>query len=194
MPAEAKIPKSITPWIAVLSLVVQESDTVAGVSRRLKEQFRAAHFPESSAHNNIRSLAGVGYLRLVEEGSEPTLNRYEATTAGDEVSRRWLLSSLTPMMRDPLQGKLSFVGYEQIDALIELVRAEEQAFRSEYERLQVRCLGHKRFRDRLAALDCQAELQAIKLKDEAEWFGDEVMRRKKRARELEELLSRLREG
>jgi DNA-binding PadR family transcriptional regulator len=194
MPAEAKIPKSITPWIAVLSLVVQESDTVAGVSRRLKEQFKAARFPESSAHNNIRSLASVGYLRLVEEGSEPTLNRYEATTAGDEVSRRWLLSSPTPIMRDPLQGKLSFVGYEQIAALIELVRAEEQEFRSEYDRLQVQCLGHKRFRNRLAALDCQAELQAIKLRDEAEWFGDEVIRRKKRARDLEELLSRLREG
>jgi DNA-binding PadR family transcriptional regulator len=194
MPAEAKIPKSITPWITVLSLVVQEPDTVAGVSRRLKEQFPAAHFPESSAHNNIRSLVKAGYLRLVEEGRGPTLNRYEATDAGNDASCRWLLSALPPTMRDSLQGKLAFVGCEQIAALIELVGEEERAFRREFDRLQGRWMGHKRFRSDLAEVDWQAELQAIRLKDEAEWFGEEVMRRKKRVAELEELLLSLRGG
>ncbi len=193
MPAEAEIPKSITPRIAVLSLVVQEPDTVAGVSRRLKEQFPAAQFPESSAHNNMRSLAQTGHIRLVEEGAEPPLNRYEATTAGDELSRRWLLSSLPPMMRDPLQGKLAFVGSEQIAALIRLVREEEQAFTIEYDQVQSRWLKHKRFRDDLLRADWRAELQAIKLKDEVDLFGVMVMRRKKVRRELEELLLTLRE-
>ena len=115
MPAEKEIPKNITPQIAVLSLVVQEPDTVAGVSRRLKEQFPAARFPESSAHNNMRSLAATGHIRLVEEGTEPPFS-YEATVAGDELSRKWIWRSTPPMMRDPLQGKLAFVGYKQIAA------------------------------------------------------------------------------
>jgi DNA-binding PadR family transcriptional regulator len=192
MPTEADIPKNITPRIAVLSLVVQESDTVAGISRRLKEQFPAAQFPESSAHNNMRTLAEAGYLRLVEVGAEPPLNRYEATVAGDELSRKWVLrSSLPPMMRDPLQGKLAFVGYEEIAALIRLVREEERAFGVEYDQVQSRWLGHKRFRDDLAGLDWHAELQAIKLKDEVDLFGVMIRRRKRVRAELEELLSRL---
>jgi hypothetical protein len=191
MPAEAEIPKNITPRIAVLSLVVQQPDTVAGISRRLKEQFPAAQFPESSAHNNMRTLAEAGYLRLIEEGAE-SLNRYEATAAGDELSRQWVLrSSLPPMMRDPLQGKLAFVGYEQIAALIQLVREEEQAFMIEYDLVQSRWLKHKRFRDDLTGIDWRAELQAIKLKDEVDLFGVMVMRRKKVRAELEELLLRL---
>jgi DNA-binding PadR family transcriptional regulator len=192
MPAEADTPKNITPRIAVLSLVVQEPDTAAGVSRRLKEQFPAAQFPESSAHNNMRSLAATGHIRLVEEGTEPPLNRYEATAAGDELSRQWVLrSSLPPMMRDPLQGKLAFVGYKQIAALIQLVREEDRAFRIEYDQVQSRWLSHKRFRDDLAGIDWHAELQAIKLKDEVDLFGVMVIRRKKVRRELEELLLRL---
>jgi DNA-binding PadR family transcriptional regulator len=188
-----EIPKGITPRIAVLSLVVQESDTVAGVSRRLKEQFAAAQFPESSAHNNMRSLASAGYLRLVEEGRVPTLNRYEATAAGEELSSRWVMSSLPPLMRDPLQGKLAFVGCEQIAAFIALTREEERAFKREYNRVHSLWAGNKRLRDISAEVDWYAELQAIKLKDEVDLLGVEVTRRKRRVRELEELLLRLRE-
>jgi len=192
MPAEASIPKSITPRIAVLSLVVRQPDTVAGIGRRLKEEFPAARFPESSAHNNMRSLAESGYLRLVEEGTEPSLNRYEATAAGDELSRRWVLrASLPPMMRDPLQGKLAFVGPEQVAALIQLVRKEERAFTVEYDQVQSRWLRHKRFREGLTEIDGHAELQAIRLKDEVELLGMMVLRRKKVRTELEELLLRL---
>jgi hypothetical protein len=192
MPAEEEIPKNITPRIAVLSLVVEEPDTVAGVSRRLKERFPAAQFPESSAHNNMRSLAASGHIRLVEESTEPPLS-YEATVAGDELSRKWIWRSTPPMMRDPLQGKLAFVGYEQIAAFIQLVREEERAFAIDYDQVQSRWLSHKRFRDDLAKMDWHAELQAIRLKDEVDLFGVMVIRRKKVRRELEELLLRLSE-
>jgi hypothetical protein len=97
------------------------------------------------------------------------------------------------MMRDPLQGKLAFAGHEQIAALIELVREEEHAFAADYDRVQSRWLRHKRFRDDLDATDWRAELQAIRMKDEVDLFGVMVMRRKKVRRELEGLLSRLKE-
>lgn len=187
-------PKGITPRIAVLSLLVQEPDTVAGVGRRLKDLFPAAQFPESSAHNNVRSLATAGYLRLVEEGRMPTLNRYEATATGEEFSSRWLLSSLPAMMRDPLQGKLAFVGCEQIAAFIELTRQEERAFKVKYDKSRRRWLEHKRVRDDLAQIDWQVELEAIRLKDEADLLGVEVFRRKKMVKELQELLLRLGKG
>jgi DNA-binding PadR family transcriptional regulator len=196
MPAEADIPpKTITPRIAVLSLVVQQADTAAGVSRRLKEQFPAAQFPESSAHNNMGSLAEKGYLRLVEEGPEPSLNRYEATDEGDKLSRQWRLrASLPPRMRDTLQGKLAFVGQEEIRVLIRLVREEERAFRAEYDRAQSRKSSHMSFREAVTGIDCQAELQAIKLGDEVALASVMVWRRMKVRKALEELLVRLEAG
>jgi DNA-binding PadR family transcriptional regulator len=119
VPVEAKIPKDITPQIAVLSLVVQQADSVAGISRRLREQFPVAQFPASSAHNNLKSLAEAGYVRLMEQGTETSWNRYEATAAGKEFARQWVMrSSLPPMMRDPLQGKLAFAECGEIAPLI----------------------------------------------------------------------------
>jgi DNA-binding PadR family transcriptional regulator len=194
--AEPDIPKTITPRIAVLSLVSQRADTVADISRRLKEEFPAAQFPESSAHNNVRKLAAAGYLRLVEEGPEPSLNRYEATDEGKELARRWRLRSvIPPMTRDTMQGRLAFIeGEAEIRGQIALVREEERGFQVQHDRAYSRARSQKLFRDTLSGIDVGAELEAIRLKDEYELLMVMVRRCMQVRKELEALLARLDKG
>jgi hypothetical protein len=192
MAAAAEIPKNITPRIAVLGLLVQQPDTISGVSRRLREQFPTAYFPESSAYNNVKSLTQAGFLRLADRSSGLPPRSYVATTAGNKFSQKWVLSSsLPPVMRDPLQGKLAFVDRDHIVALIRLVREEERAFTLDYDRVQSRSFAHKRFRNELTEPEWSIEVHAIRLKDEVALSGVMVLRRKKVRKELEELLRRL---
>lgn len=44
----------LTPRMMVLGLVIQREDTVAGVARRLADQFASARFPRSSEHKNLK--------------------------------------------------------------------------------------------------------------------------------------------
>jgi DNA-binding PadR family transcriptional regulator len=195
MPAE-DIPRTITPRIAVLSLISQRADTVADIGRRLKQEFPAAQFPESSAHNNVRKLADAGYLRLVEEGLEPSQNRYEATDEGKELARRWRLRSvIPPMTRDTMQGRLAFTeGEEEIRAQIALVHEEARGFQVQHDQAYSRARSQKRFRDALTGIDVEAELEAIRLKDEYELLMVMVRRCMQVRKELEALLARLDKG
>jgi DNA-binding PadR family transcriptional regulator len=195
MPAERDIPKNITPRIAVLSLISQQADSVAAIGRRLKEEFPAALFPESSAHNNVKSLVQCGYLRLVEEGPEPSLNIYEATDEGKEFARRWRLRSCVPATRDKLQGRLAFIeGEAEIRTQIALVYKEELAFTAQYDLAYSRARSQKLFRETLPGIDVRAELDAIRLKDEYELLMVNMRRCMKVRKELEEVLARLDKG
>jgi DNA-binding PadR family transcriptional regulator len=195
MPPE-EIPKTMTPRIAVMSLISQEPDSVSGVSRRLKKKFPAAQFSESAAHNNVSKLVGGGYMRLVEEGSKPSLDRYEATEEGKELARLWRLRSvIPPMTRDTMQGRLAFTeGAAEIRTQIALVREEESAFRFQHDEAYTRARSQKIFRDALTGIDVRAELDAIRLKDEYELLMVMVRRCMKVRDELELLLVRLDKG
>lgn len=129
-----KIPRTgeMSSSMAVLGLVVQQPDTIAGVAYRLSEVFPRARWSAGAAHSNMRSLAKQGLLQVVQEGSMPTLDRYEATHVGVAEFRRWLVqsSSLSPALRDALQARLEFVGLEELSALLETVRRRTSAGRS----------------------------------------------------------------
>jgi DNA-binding PadR family transcriptional regulator len=178
----------------VLGLVVQEPDTAAGVARRLAEQFASARFPRSSAHKNLPNLAERGYLRLLEKGPEPSLDRYEATPEGVEHLRRWLRgSSLPPTIRDALQGKLEFLELEDLVALVRAVREEEKAYSYACDIAHARVLQQQRSRRRAGggAADWRARLRGIQSKDEATLWSMMSQRLERLLGELEDLLEEL---
>jgi DNA-binding PadR family transcriptional regulator len=180
-----------TPRMMVLGLVIQQSDTAAGVARRLAEQFASARFPRSSAHKNLPNLAERGYLRLVERGAEPSLDRYEATQEGVEHLRGWLRSStLPPTIRDALQGKLEFLGLEDLVALVRVVREEEKAYSYACDIAHARVLQEQRSRRRLGGgiVDWRLRLRGIQSKDEATLWSMMSQRLERLLGELEELL------
>jgi DNA-binding PadR family transcriptional regulator len=180
-----------TPRMMVLGLVIQQPDTAAGVGRRLAEQFASARFPRSSAHKNLPNLAERGYIRLVERGSEPSLDRYEATPAGLEHLRRWLLgSTLPPTIRDALQGKLEFLEVEDLAALVRVVREEEKAYTYACHIAHARVLQEQRSRRRAqaGATDWRVRLRGIQSKDEATLWSMLSQRLERLLGELEELL------
>ncbi len=196
MPVEADIPKTLTPQIAVACVVAQLADTVAGISRRLRQLFPAAQFPESTVHNNTKSLAKDGYLRLLERGSGPAQHRYEATDEGKEFARLWRLrSGIPPQTRDPLLGRLAFSeGAEEVRAQIALALEEEHEFKAQHDEVYRRAQSQKHHRDAQAGIDCRAELDAIKLKNEYELLMTLSRRCQKVRTELEDLLARLEVG
>jgi DNA-binding PadR family transcriptional regulator len=179
----------LSPRMMVLGLVVQESDSVAGVARRLADQFASARFPKTSAHTNLPSLAEKGYVRLIEPGKKASLNRYEATSEGIAELHRWLLASArTPIVRDAMQCKLEFVELDQMRALIAIVRGEEEACRGACNNAHGRVVGEQNSRRaRGGPVDWRVRLRGIQSKDEAALWGMMCQRLEHLREELEDL-------
>jgi DNA-binding PadR family transcriptional regulator len=182
----------------VLGLVIRQQDTVAGVDRRLADQFASARFSRGSAHKNLPSLAEKGYVRLVENGppQEPTLDRYEATPKGVELFRGWLRrTELPPAIRDALQCKLEFLEREDLAALIEIVREEEEAYTFACDIARSRVLGEQRSRRaRQKLADWRVRLRSIQSKDEANLWSLMSQRLERLHDELEGLLDEISNG
>jgi DNA-binding PadR family transcriptional regulator len=182
-----------TPQLMVLGLVIQRQDTVAGVARRLADQFASARFSPGSAHKNLPRLAEKGYVRLIEKGppEEPTRDRYEATPEGIEHFRKWLRSTeLPPIVRDATQCKLEFLEREDLAALIRLVREEEEAYTVACDIARARVLRREQ-RARRAQnepTDWRVRLRGIQNKDEATLWGLMSERLERLGNELEKLL------
>jgi DNA-binding PadR family transcriptional regulator len=193
-----KIPRTgeISSSMAVLGLVVQQPDTIAGVAYRLSEVFPRARWSAGAAHSSMPSLAEQGLLEVVQEGSVPTLDRYQATSAGISEFRRWLIqsSSLPPALRDALQARLEFVGLEELSALLETVREDERACTREY------AAAHKRWRDFThqklrpgedgAEQALRRELKLVQLADEVDLWGVQARRLQKLGGRLNSVLER----
>jgi DNA-binding PadR family transcriptional regulator len=180
----------LSPRMMVLGLVVQQPDSVAGVARRLADQFASARFPKTSAHTNLPSLAEKGYVRLLEPGRTPSLNRYEATSEGVAQLHRWLLQSAArpPMVRDAMQCKLEFLQREDLAALIEIVRGEEEACRLACNNAHGRVVGERSSRRvQGTPVDWRVRLRGIQSKDEAGLWGMMSKRLEHLREELEEL-------
>ena len=176
----------------VLGLVIQRRDTVAGVARRLVDQFASARFPKASAYKNLPSLAEKGYVRVIEKGpsDEPTRDRYEATPEGIEHFRKWLRSTeLPPIVRDAMQCKLEFLEREDLAALIRLVREEEKAYTAACDIARARVLREQRSRRTQGEpVDWRVRLRGIQNKDEATLWGLMSKRLERLDNELEKLL------
>jgi hypothetical protein len=183
----------LTPRMMVLGLVVQQSDSVAGVARRLADQFASARFPKTSAHNNLPSLAEKGYVRLVAAGEKSSLDRYEATAQGAELLRGWLRrTELPPAVRDVLQCKLELVEIDDLAALVQTVREEEDAYTSAHDIAHSRMLREQRSRRaRGGSVDWHTRLRAIQTKDEANLWGLMSQRLEHLREELEDLLGEI---
>jgi DNA-binding PadR family transcriptional regulator len=139
----------LTPRMIVLGLVIQQEDTVAGVDRRLADQFACARFTPGSAHKNLPSLAEAGYVRLTKPGpsDERTLDRYAGTPGGTEFHRRWLLNTERPLgIRDALHCKLEFVEPEDLPWLIESIREQEEDCRHACDTAHSSVIGEQRSR------------------------------------------------
>jgi DNA-binding PadR family transcriptional regulator len=186
----------ITPRMMVLGLVIQQSDSIAGVGRRLADQFASARFPRGAAHKNLPSLAIQGYVRLVDSGAPggSTLDRYEATEEGVEHFRAWLRrTEFPPAIRDALQGKLEFLEREDLAALVRIVNDEGEAYAAAFNLAQANVLQEQsvRRRTREAPVDWRVRLRGIRNRDEATLWGLMSQRLERLREDLEELMGEI---
>ncbi len=190
--------QALSPKMMVLGLVVQQEDTVAGVARRLNDQFPFARFPRTAAYKNLPILADQGYVRLVEKGppNESTLDRYGGTPEGAQLFHGWLVQpELPPGVRDVLQCKLEFVAREDLLAFLRVVGQEEEAYTSAYDSAHTRVRREQRSRlARGKPVDWHARLRGIQNKDEATLWNLMSKRLGRLREELEELLGEIPNG
>jgi hypothetical protein len=186
--------------MAVLCLVVEQTDTVAGVGVRLAQRFPDAGWARNAVHNNIPSLAKQGLVCLAKKGppGKASLDTYRATSEGVAQVRKWIRESavVPPVLRDALQGKLAFSEEaEDVLGLIATVRDEEDACRLKYADAhrgdmtarQVRL--RRRSRGRRAILE--EMMGDVKLADEAAVWGFMVNRLKLLRENLKDVLEEL---
>jgi hypothetical protein len=193
-----KIPRTgeMSSSMAVLGLVVQQPDTIAGVAYRLSETFPHAHWSAAAAHSNMPSLATQGLLRVIREGSLPTLDLYEATSAGVAEFYGWLVRSspAPPALRDALQARLEFIELTGLPALVEMVRRDERMFTREY------AAAHKRWKQ-ITSMKVspggdgpeeafRRELKVVQLADEADLWALQARRLRQLGGRLERVLER----
>jgi len=174
--------------MAILALLVRQPDTGTGVLLRLDEEHPSARWSRNIAHSSVPSLADQGYVRMVRQGPERSLDLYEVTPEGVEHFREWLResSATVPVLRDALCAKLRYVETEdELRAVIE-----------EFEEQEKLCIGEGK-----AAVARYAEarlLGRLRPRDEQDWkarvrrelMTDEVRQFYRRAKELQ----RMREG
>ncbi len=175
--AEAATYKSgeVAPQMAVLGLLSQGSSTVAALGHRLEKEFPHANYAPNTARTGLRRLAEKSETRLIREGEGPGDDLYEITELGLENFENWLYgASITPMpLRDPLHGKLAFVGPADIGGLIATVKALEEAAAHNFagEHGKISALGLSRVQG-----DPRRELRRIRLAFAATLWGQEVKR------------------
>lgn len=178
--------------MAILGLLVQNSDTAAGVGVRLVETFPRANWSRTAVHKAMPVLVKQRLVRLVARGSEPGLDRYEATVRGIARFRAWVRESSTlPLpIRDAFQGRLSFAEQDDLDLLIEDVRQAESAQRIECAAAQgrVKAMSRSMRRRSSGAASWRSKLDFIQAADETVLLGLMLRRLQKLGDELEGLL------
>ncbi len=174
--------------MAILGLVIQEPDSIAGVGRRLVDRFPEARFARNAAHNNLPSLRRQGLVRLVDAGAQRGLDRYEVTPEGTAHFRAWMRATQAtlPVLRDALRVTLEEVASEaELARSIAAIGEQERACVAEYE-AAVRRLRAAERAERLRAKssqDWRAAVQHALMSDEVTYWGFRAAR-----------LKRLREG
>jgi len=178
-------------------LVVQKTDTVNSLGARLVERFPHAQWSRSVAHNSLPSLEKQGLVRMIEQGAERALDRYEATDEGIEEFRDWLrTSSAAPLaLRDAVHAKLEFAEEKDVPDLILAIREEEEACAREFaaasSRLnvewQLKRLGPADGAEHLAnAAAVGGRVRRALMTDEAMLWGMRARRLRRLRRELED--------
>lgn len=128
--------------MAILGLLVEQSDTLGGIGIRLDRQFPDALWSPSTLPNGMKGLVRQKRVRLIAKGGKSRQNRYEATDQGAAYFHAWKRESaaVPRMLRDALQGKLAFSTLADLPGLIQTTRAElndcEQKFVDVHKRLR----------------------------------------------------------
>jgi DNA-binding PadR family transcriptional regulator len=168
--------------MAILGLVVQQPDSIAGVGRRLSERYPHARFARNAAHNNIPSLNRQGFVRLVEHGKQSALDRYEATEQGRVRLLTWMRSQgRPPVVRDALRATLEQLDDEaELLQILEGVRQQEQACLAEREAASARMRARQRSGETSSAeiAGWQRAVHAALIADEVMLWGQRAMRLK----------------
>jgi DNA-binding PadR family transcriptional regulator len=188
----------ISSSMAVLGLVIQRPDTIAGVAFRLSQTFPRARWSPGAAHSNMPNLAKQGLLRVVSRGSESTLDLYEATAKGIAEFNKWMVRviSLPPALRDGLQARLEFIDRGEPVALLEMVREAQRGCRLEYAEAHKRWkaftnLGARSQREDVTSEQALShELKGIQLMDEVMLWGAQAKRLTNLCEQLEGLLGK----
>jgi DNA-binding PadR family transcriptional regulator len=187
----------LTASMAILGLVVKQTDTVNSLGARLVARFPHAQWSRSVAHNSLPSLEKQGLVRMVDRGAERALDRYEATDEGIEEFRDWLrTSSAAPLaLRDAVHAKLEFAEEEDVPDLILAIREEEEACAREFaaasSRLnvewQLKRLGPPGESERGSSdAEVGGRVRRALMTDEAMLWGMRAMRLRRLRRELED--------
>jgi DNA-binding transcriptional ArsR family regulator len=114
--------------MAILGLLIEKPDSVAGLASRLEEEYPTAGWQRNILHNTLPSLTEKGLVDRREDGPA-AWHRCEVTTAGRDVFAGWLKqsSAAPPRMRDPLMAKLKHVREpEQLAVAVRDIAAREQ--------------------------------------------------------------------
>ncbi len=175
-----------------LGLLVQQSDTIAGVGRRLHDQFRAAGFARTTAYSSVPSLAADGLALLVRPAppEQPTLAFYEATPAGREHFLRWMRCTDVPVLvRDIFQCKLELAEPEDVPAILELVNALENSFLDMCDEARVRLRREQRSRSSRPdkASEWRRQMRRLQIQDEAVLWTSMALRLKRLGEQLEKM-------
>jgi DNA-binding PadR family transcriptional regulator len=186
----------LTASMAILGLVVQRADTVNSLGARLVERFPHAQWSRSVAHNSLPNLEKQGLVRMVEQGVERALDRYEATDEGIEEFRDWLrTSSAAPLaLRDAVHAKLELADEEDVPDLILAIREEEEACAREFaaasSRLnvewQLKRLGSPSNGHPRNGTDLGGRVRRALMTDEAMLWGMRARRLRRLRQELED--------
>ncbi|HUN77487.1 MAG TPA: hypothetical protein VMU32_01055 [Solirubrobacteraceae bacterium] len=176
--------------MAILGLVIEQADSPAGVGARLVDRFPRARWSRSVAHNDLPSLAKQGLVAMIQPGTKPSLDRYEATPEGVAQFREWLRASTLapPMLRDALSAKLAFSEEEDLPDLLQAIREEERVCIAEFEAAQMRLNAARRL-GRLGPADGSewgGRVQSAIMTDEALMWGQRAKRLQCLRQELEE--------
>lgn len=173
--------------VAVLALVVEEADSVSGVSRRFVERYPHARFARNVAHASLPQLERQGFVRRVEGGRQRSAaDRYEATSRGVRRVQRWLQdsSATLPVLRDDLRAKLRHVQDERdLGIVLDAVKAQERALTAEFADAHTRVKAAERAsREPAAEPDLRSVVDLALLRDEATLWGT-LLKRRQRLRE-----------
>lgn len=113
---------------AVLGLVIERPGYGYELVQRFEERIGGWRPSPTAVYPALGRLNDAGAVqRRVESSAHRNVTWYEATAKGREDFKTWMLkpAGLMPL-RDDMHLKIAFASFEDLKALIELTRAQEQ--------------------------------------------------------------------
>jgi DNA-binding PadR family transcriptional regulator len=173
---------------AVLGLLIEQPDTINGLKPRLERKFPGAWGP-TIVYSVVDNLAKDGHVRIVAQGVERSLDRYEVTPEGVDWFRRWVSEFSVPVLRDAVRAKLEYVSDEhELRMLLEAIREQEEACYAASNAAQYR-LNRARERGELGSAkgeEWEMRLRYVLMADEVSWWRDWGVRLKRMRTGLED--------